>query len=87
MQQMEVEMNSKRNEWKKVENKMQLEGQSEKNMIKKDGLEGELWEGGGERGTVEEQKRTLMAAEQRCSKAVGRVLRGADLGATTPLIN
>ena len=55
MQQMEVEMNSKRNEWKEVQNKMQLEGQSGKNMIKKDGLEGELWEGGGERGTVEEQ--------------------------------
>ena len=54
-------------------------------MIKKEGLEGELWEGGGERGTVEEQKRTLMAAEQRCRKAVGRVMRGTDLGATTPL--
>lgn len=85
MQQMEVEMNSKRNEWKEVQNKMQLEGQSGKNMIKKDGLEGELWEGGGERGTVEEQKRTLMAAEQTCRKAVGRVMRGTDLGATTLL--
>ena len=54
-------------------------------MIKKDGLEGELWEGGGERGTVEEQKRTFMTAEQTCRKVVGRVMRGTDLGATTLL--
>ena len=83
---MKVEMNSKRNEGKGVQNKMQLEGRSGKNMIKKDGSEGELWEGGGQRGTVKEQK-TLVVVEQRYRAVVGRVLRGTDLGATTPLIN
>lgn len=41
---------------KKVENKLQLEGQSGKNMIKKDGLEGELWEGGREGDSRETEK-------------------------------
>lgn len=43
-------------------------------------------EGGGERGTVEKQKKTLMAAEQGAVKR-WESPEGADLGATTPLIN
>lgn len=72
-------MNSKRNEGKGIKIRCYWKVGSGINTIKKDGL-GEMWEGGGERGMVEEQIRTLAAVEQRYRKAVGRGLRGTDLG-------
>lgn len=52
-------------------------------MMEKDGFEGEMWEVGGGKGTVEEQKRTLVAVEQKDRKRP----EGTDARVITPSVN